>query len=171
MLAALSWVGAEWTALAIVLMVIGFGLIILEMFIPGFGLPGTLGTISLLAGIVLKSQTFMEGLLWFVGSALLLGVVLLIVVKSATNGRLAKTPLILKAAATTEGGFISNEDLSAFKGKIGTTLTVLRPAGVGVFDGVRLDIVSEGDFLPANAQVQIVAVEGCRIVVRLAPQS
>lgn len=53
-----------------------------------------------------------------------------------------------------------------FLDKKGTTLTVLRPAGTVDFDGVKLDVVSEGDFIPKDTEVKVIKVEGRRIVVR-----
>ena len=34
------------------------------------------------------------------------------------------------------------------------------------FDGVRLNVVSEGEFIQSGTRVQIVRVEGSRILVR-----
>ena len=50
--------------------------------------------------------------------------------------------------------------------KKGETLSVLRPAGIGDFDGVRLNVVTEGGFIDKGQPVEIVRVEGSRIVVR-----
>jgi membrane-bound ClpP family serine protease len=43
---------------------------------------------------------------------------------------------------------------------------VLRPSGTADFSGVRLDVVSDGDFIPKDSKVVISKVEGHRIVVR-----
>ena len=45
---------------------------------------------------------------------------------------------------------------------------MLRPSGIGEFEGVRLNVVTEGEFLEADSDIQIVSVEGRRIVVRKA---
>ncbi|MGE3176984.1 MAG: NfeD family protein, partial [Vicinamibacterales bacterium] len=42
----------------------------------------------------------------------------------------------------------------------------LRPAGLATFDGERVDVVSDGDFVPAGAGIEVVRVTGNRIVVR-----
>ena len=60
----------------------------------------------------------------------------------------------------------SNEDMEVFLGKEGTTITVLRPTGMAEFDGVRLNVVSEGEFVQNGVKVRIVDVEGSRILVR-----
>jgi membrane-bound serine protease (ClpP class) len=50
----------------------------------------------------------------------------------------------------------------------GVTLTYLRPVGVGVFGGQRLDVIAEGEFIEANKPIRIVAAHGNRITVRSA---
>jgi membrane-bound serine protease (ClpP class) len=57
----------------------------------------------------------------------------------------------------------------AQKGAIGEALTDLRPAGVARFDGQRIDVVTEGDYIAAGQQVEVIRAERYRHVVRLAP--
>jgi membrane-bound serine protease (ClpP class) len=45
-------------------------------------------------------------------------------------------------------------------------VTPLRPAGTADFDGERIPVVTEGDHVTAGRTVEVVAVEGNRIVVR-----
>jgi len=56
--------------------------------------------------------------------------------------------------------------LSYLLGKKGTAVTPLRPAGIMEVEGSRFDVVSEGSYVPAGAPVEVVKVEGRRIVVR-----
>ena len=44
-------------------------------------------------------------------------------------------------------------------------VTRLRPSGVADFDGVRLDVVSDGEFIDKGTPLVISKVEGNRIVV------
>ena len=55
--------------------------------------------------------------------------------------------------------------LFRFIGKTGTAHTPLRPAGIAELDGVRLSVVSDGDFIKAGTPVRVDRVEGKRIVV------
>lgn len=48
----------------------------------------------------------------------------------------------------------------------GTALSFLRPAGVATFNGVREDVLTEGEFVPAGTPVRVTRVEGARIFVR-----
>ena len=47
----------------------------------------------------------------------------------------------------------------------GVAVTVLRPAGMAEFDGVKLNVVSDGEFIPEGERVRVSRVEGNRIVV------
>ena len=46
------------------------------------------------------------------------------------------------------------------------TITPLRPAGKALIEGKRVDVISEGGFIERGAQVQVIQVEGLRVVVR-----
>ena len=54
-------------------------------------------------------------------------------------------------------------------GRVGVALTDLRPAGIVELEDERLDVVTEGAFLPRGTAVRILAVHGNRIVVERAP--
>jgi membrane-bound serine protease (ClpP class) len=51
-------------------------------------------------------------------------------------------------------------------GKRGDTVSSLRPAGIAQFGGERVDVVSEGDFIAAGERIEVVRVDGNRIVVK-----
>ncbi|MCL5677467.1 MAG: nodulation protein NfeD, partial [Firmicutes bacterium] len=50
-------------------------------------------------------------------------------------------------------------------GKQGKAVTLLRPAGAAEIEGRRVDVVTEGDFIPAGATIVVRKVEGTRVVV------
>ena len=65
----------------------------------------------------------------------------------------------------------AKKDLDQFVGKTGRAITPLRPAGTAEIEGTRLDVVTEGDFIPSQAEVKVIYVEGTRVVVKLAAGS
>ena len=69
-------------------------------------------------------------------------------------------------ATTTEEGYVSNVNRTELLGKVGTTVTPLRPAGTMLFGSERIDVVSEGGYVDAGKHVEVIKVEGSRIVVR-----
>lgn len=150
---------------AVILLVIGFVLVVVEMYVPGFGLPGISGIACLVVGVILKANNALEALIMAVVIIALLCIALSISIHSASKGRLAKSKLILHETAT-DANNISENDLKYYLHREGTTTTVLRPSGNGEFDGVKLNIVSDGEFIAAGEKVEVIAVEGSRIVVR-----
>lgn len=145
--------------------ILGFILVVIEMFHPGFGAPGIIGGILLILGVILTATSFLEAFIMIIIILAILGVALTIVLQSVTKGRLSKN-LILQNTQKKEEGYIGTEDLKYFLEKEGKTLTVLRPSGLADFQGVKLDVVSEGEFISKDVKVKIVKVEGRRIVVR-----
>lgn len=161
----------EWILInlpMVICLLAGMALVVVEVFMPGFGVPGVSG-LALLAVSV--------WLFWVnVGPLAALGLVISIVavvalvlslaLRSTARGALSKSSLVLNDTLDRKTGFLSNADMSVFLGKEGITQTVLRPAGIADFDGVRLNVVSEGGYIQPNVKVIIEQVEGSRIVVR-----
>lgn len=146
----------------LVLLVLGFGLVLVEMHIPGFGVPGILGILSLTAGIMLFAKSAVEALVITIVIVALLCVALSLVIRSATKGRLARSRLVLHEVSMPALG---EKDLNFFVGKTGQSRTPLRPAGIAEFDGVRLNVVSDGEWIENGKPLRVERVEGNRIVV------
>ncbi|MEZ4694984.1 MAG: NfeD family protein [Rhodothermales bacterium] len=53
-------------------------------------------------------------------------------------------------------------------GKTGSALTPLRPSGVALVEGERIDVETEGEFIAAGSRVRVVAMDSRRYFVRLA---
>ena len=156
---------AAGSVIWLVLLIVGFGLVVLEIYLPGFGLPGILGGICLIAGVALKAQS--DLIVWLVMTlviAALLCVVLSISMRSASKGRLDRSRFVLRDVATTSQ--LSGGDMAFYVGKSGVTTTALRPSGNAEIDGVKLNVLSDGEFIAEGERVKVVSVEGNRILVR-----
>lgn len=147
-----------------ILFIIGLLLLVVEMFIPGFGIAGGAGLVLLILGIILTARTPFEAFVMVIILILLIVGALAIIMRSAKKGKLSKK-LILWSAAKHEDGFSTSSDMSALLGKEGIALTVLRPAGSGEFLGQRLDVVTDGTFIERGTKIRIVRTEGRRILV------
>jgi len=144
-------------------LILGAGLMILEVFLPGFGLPGISGLVLIGAGVVMAA--IHHGMLTAVVVLLvviaLLALVISWVMRSAAKGNYHSEIFLQE-----KDNLNTREDMQVLVGKTGRTISVLRPAGIGDFDGVRLNVVTEGGFIERNMPIEIVNVEGARIVVR-----
>lgn len=74
--------------------------------------------------------------------------------------------VVLKDSTNKESGYSSHNDRSYLVGTTAMTLTDLRPAGIILYDNERIDAVSEGSFINKDIKVEIIEVEGTRVVVR-----
>ena len=149
----------------LIMMLVGVGLLVFEMYVPGFGAPGISGIALLALGFVLLKPTLAQGLLLFAILAAILCVALSICLYTASKGRLSKSKFVLNDVAVSADA-AENNDLNYFIGREGVTHTALRPAGIGEFDGVRLNVVSDGEFIAVGKPIRVQSVEGNRIVVR-----
>jgi membrane-bound serine protease (ClpP class) len=152
----------------------GIVLLVLEIFvIPGFGLAGIAGIGALLAGLSLS--LIGGGATWeFVAMALgrvLISVFLALVASLLLLRFLPRLPfgrqLILKTGLAAGEGYASApESDNRWLGKSGTARSPLRPAGIAVIDGERVDVVSDGEFIDVGMPIFVTRVDGNRIVVR-----
>lgn len=159
-----SFVEAIDTVQAIIL-ILGLVLMIVEIFVPGFGIAGGAGLVLLIVGIILTARSTFEALMMILILIIIVAAVLAILLRSANRGRLSRT-VVLQSAARGEEGYRSTIDQKKLMGLEGTTLTVLRPSGTAEIGGERYDVVAEGSYIPAHVPIKVIRVEGRRIVVR-----
>ena len=82
-------------------------------------------------------------------------------------GTLTLKYFVLRTELGSDEGYNSAaaEDYSEYLGQTGVALTVLRPAGTAMIENKRLDVVSVGDFIEVDVPIQVVNVEGSKIMV------
>lgn len=170
---------AGWEELLLALL--GIFLFALELFvIPGFGIVGILGLLALLGALVMSTLgagSHSGFVLWAV-VRMGFSVALAIVLTALFLKFLPKLPigrkLILSTALDTSDGFSSAPPSDyQWLGRTGLAHSTLRPAGIADFQGHRVDVVSDGEFIDAGAPIRVLHVDGNRIVVQrdLGPQT
>ena len=158
----------EMNAATIVLFVLGIIFCIVEMCIPGFGVFGILGSLMVVAGIVVRvvcGGDLMMLLYMIIIALVLFCLFFFVFSKLITKSRLAKTPIFSVDPAVAEDRTEGTQDFSSLVGKVGTTQTPLRPVGKATFDSQVVDVVARDGFIAQNAEVTCVQVEGSRVVV------
>lgn len=151
--------------LAVALFMIGALLLTAEIFIPGFGVCGISGLVALAASAVLT--------VLFAPYGIFIMVLELLFVAAAAWGlirflrkRNANSSLILKETLNFEAQDVG--DLDYFLGKEGMSKTPLRPQGFADFNGVSMEVFSDGSFIPARKKIKVVEVSQKRLIVKLA---
>ena len=150
---------------------IGFGILLVFIeiiLLPGFGAAGIPGVILIGAGICW---------LWVASgwelALLCAGGTLVIIIPLAIFGLwfVPKTKLgrmvILDTDVSSSDGFQAlPPELANLVGKSGQCVSPLRPAGIASIEGLRVDVVTRGEFVEADTEVEVILVEGRRVVVR-----
>jgi membrane-bound serine protease (ClpP class) len=155
-------------------------LLLLEVFvIPGFGVAGISGLVLLVASLVLSMQGFIVPEFDWQWDRLNRNV--LLVLANTVGAFLAfggfaylfgRTNMFsrLKLADTqqTAAGFTvqTNEVRERYLGRSGRAITTLRPSGSADIDDERVAVESDGEWIEAGTEVEVVRVDGNRLIVR-----
>jgi len=159
----------------ILVFIVGFVLLIIEIFfIPGFGFLGILGIIMMIGAIFfgligdfpIISENEISNALIQLAASLVASILFLFILWKFLPGTPIWGRLILATSENQKEGFVSNPDLSFLVGKRGKALSLLRPAGIAIIEGKRYDVVSEGEFIQKDEEVEVTEVIGSKIIVK-----
>lgn len=155
-----------WNVAALICLLVGIGLLVIEMFTPGIGAPGIMGAIALVAAIVLRADSLLSALITIAIVLVILGVCGAIIIHSFKKGKLQKSQFVLKDSIDSGSTELETPDMRSLTGKRGVCLNTLRPSGNAEIDGKKVDVVSEGEFIEKGSAVEVVRVEGVRVLVK-----
>jgi membrane-bound serine protease (ClpP class) len=157
-------------------LLLGLGAIALavEIFVlPGFGVAGVLGGLAIVTSMVLAmigkhpSTGDVAQALAVLGASLFitLAVIYAWLRHLPNSGRFSG--LLLRGAVHKSQGFVSAPTRGDLVGRDGVAVTDLRPSGTARVGDERLDVVTEGEYVPQGSRVQVVQSDGYRHVVRV----
>ena len=159
----------------ILMFVVGLILLLLEIFvIPGFGIAGISGIILIIASLFLSlvgpdpslEPGIISRAIIQLSVALLFALILIfLLVRFLPKSNIFKK-FILSEEEKAHAGYTSRTPLSELLGAEGISLTTLRPAGTAEFNGKRVDVVTESEYIEHGKPIIVTAVEGMRVVVR-----
>ncbi|HKB41578.1 MAG TPA: NfeD family protein, partial [Gemmataceae bacterium] len=176
-----QWAGGQVTWLAILLFVLGLVLLGIEIFVlPGFGVCGISGIILVIGSLALVAYGHwpQSGREWVdlskqvgpLGLVLMGSVVLAVLLARYLPNIPYANRLLLKPQTETEGIDEAVEAVqsahAALLGAIGVSATPLRPAGKVQFGDQFVDVVAEGSYIAPGSRVQVIEIEGNRVVVK-----
>jgi len=158
------------------LMLVAGGVILLAVeviAIPGFGLVGILGVGMLLGGLVLSLVGVQDSyeIVVLAATRVVFALLTAVVASLAIMRFLPRTRvgrrLVLDTGLTAMAGYSSAPASDArWLGKTGHAGTPLHPSGIADIDGERVDVVSTGELIDAGVAIEVVRVDGNRVVVR-----
>lgn len=151
---------------ALLLFLLGLALIAAEIFfIPGFGVAGIGGVLALIFSVVLAAPSVEEAVISLIVAFVGTGILLTLSIKFLPTRR-AWNRLILGEKLDNDSYIAPDSSLKNFIGSKGKALTPLRPSGTAEIEGKRVDVVTSGEFITEGSEVEVVKVEGVRVVVK-----
>lgn len=172
----------------VVLFLIGLAFVLLEILvIPGIGIAGVTGVLLILSSLVMasrrvflpESERDLSNLLTdtgvvlgaFVGFGIGLAILARYLGELPLLSRLALAPMpsdglpaVASLAASTAPTLPAHERVRV--GDSGRALGPLRPSGKMQLGDEIVEVFTEGDFIPDQTEIQIVAIRGTKLIVR-----
>lgn len=150
---------------------IGLGVLLLFIeiaLLPGFGAAGVPGIVLVIAGLGLAWVKFglKTGFIYSSATIALTIPLAILGLWLFRRTRLGGAFILNIAANRTDGFQAPPQDLVNLVGKSGKSLTPLRPAGTALINDQRVDVVTLGDFIDPEVEIEVILVEGNRVVVR-----
>jgi len=150
--------------LPIILQLVGVVVIIAEIILPSGGILSiaALGVFGYSLFIVFNEISMIIGFSFVAADLILIPVLVIVGLKL-----LARSPVTLrKTLSRKEGVSSQSSELESYVGTQGNAITDLRPAGIAVINGKRVDVVTRGDYLEKDSAIVVAAVTGNQIIVR-----
>ena len=154
--------------LVVMLAVLGMVGILYELHIvPGHGIPGVLGGVALLASVLLAFGPIGAAAFFIALQTLATAIVLTVILFYLATRAIPENAWMAKLtfAGVQGADYVTSTDRSSLAGRVGTASSYLRPAGVALIDGHRVDVLTQGEFIPEGTPVRVTRVEGARIFV------
>ncbi|MCL2540202.1 MAG: hypothetical protein FWE53_02065 [Firmicutes bacterium] len=159
----------EIDILPAVLLLLGLALCIIEMCMPGFGVFGISGAISIVGGLIAliaygNSVTQFFIMLFII--LVILAIMFLIAIYSAKRGLLSKTPLITSGTAVSADYGSPEKNFGKLLGKEGVLSKDCKPVGRVMIADLEYEVTTKTAFLIKGTRVQVIEVEGATITVK-----
>ena len=150
--------------LPIILQLVGVVVIIAEIILPSGGILSiaALGVFGYSLFIVFNEISMIIGFSFVAADLILIPVLVIVGLKL-----LARSPVTLrKTLSRKEGVSSQSSELENYVGTQGNAVTDLRPAGIAVINGKRVDVVTRGEYLEKDSAIIVTAATGNQIIVR-----
>lgn len=149
---------------AVVLLVLGCGLLVLEVFIPSAGLFGFFAALAVVASMLMAFRSGTTAGLSFMAIAMLA----VPTVVGLAFKYWPKTPMgrAFLGDVTDEDSVKPQDPRRALVGKVGVAQSKMLPSGSVLIEGQLVDAVSQGLAIDPGEPVMVVEVRGNRVMVR-----
>ena len=155
-------------AWAILLLLIGLSLVVLEVFIPSGGIIGILSAVAMIAALVMAFQESsttgpMVGFVFAAVTVFAVPTLIAVAFKFWPRTPMGKAFL---GDLPTDADVLPEDPRRALMGRVGVARTKMLPSGAVEVDGQMIDAVTQGQAIETGTYVVVVEVRANRVVVR-----
>lgn len=156
----------------LICLIVGIVMLVLEMFMPGFGVAGIVGLLSLAAVVVMQIGwgSPQIGVLVVAIVMVIIILALLWLIRSFQKGGLGRSRLVLQDHIDASSSPVTTDDRTLLVGKRGVAITPLRPAGIAEIDGRRVSVTTTGAFVESGKPIEVIDLKGFDILVQEAAE-
>lgn len=158
----------------IIIFIIGVILLLVEIFvIPGFGIAGFAGIVLMILGLffglisdfdIASTNSISLAIIQLAGSFVMTGVIIYFLWKFLPKSQ-TFNKLVLSDNISSKSGYAANIQYEQLVGASGSAMTDLRPSGTALLNGLRVDVITDGDFIIKGTEILVKRVEGSKVVV------
>lgn len=148
------------SAIFLVMFILGFLLLIIELFVPGFGLPGISGILFMTIGLSMSFGDPAKGIVFLAIALVISAILSFIIIKKGVRANR------FEALVLSGNNNKKNNHYDVYVGQRGLSLTALRPAGIVMIGEKKIDCMTKGEFIPKDKMVEIYEVDGFKVFVR-----
>lgn len=158
--------------LAVVLYILCAVLLVVEVFVPSFGLI-TICAMGAMAGglAIFFNYSPAAGWIGVIVAVVMIPTVLVIAYKMFPRTRFGRNVSLAGPNRAKGDAIPDTEQLEQMLGLLGRVTSPLRPVGMCDFSGQRLECVAESGYVDKNQVVEIIKVEGTQLTVRVKEQT
>lgn len=145
-------------------LVLGLTAIIMEVFIPSFGLIGLAGLYLSINGLLAMpglGNPYTILLVSILLAMIISAILITLFLKNGVNGR-----FVLNNKVGVKTGLDAKGSLKELEGSPAVVIKTLRPAGIIEINGSEYDAISKGDFINIGENVIVEKVEGSKLYCR-----
>lgn len=148
------------------LFALGLILIVVEIFVPGFGVFGIGGGILVLASVFFSAKTMTMGILYVIIALAFMLFIFYIFIKKYPQKKLHSTLLLNTNLNESEGYSSHKNDFKTLLSLEGISISHLRPSGKVKINDSIYDALTETGFIKKDEKVKVVSIENNKIIVR-----
>lgn len=163
----LSHLIETFSTIAMIFYVLGIVLLIVELFIPGFGVFGISGLSLLAISIITKfiiGESLLKTMIELLIALAVIIVLLTVVIISAKKGVISRSSLVSKGSSIPS--FYNDDNLRLYIDKTGQVITTCKPIGKITLDGETFEAESLDGFLDKGTKIVAVSVKNNTLQIK-----